>query len=131
MDWHGCRLCESFILCLHNFLSHERDFFVFTQERRRSHAQLRGVVETEQDRIGSNRKRRRGSRGSTDGPRAHGKHRRLDRRVRSAFATRSDEYSVAEKEGEQEQEDALAKESQEEDDAEDDGSGDELEYEDQ
>ena len=132
MDWHGRRLGESFILCLHKFLSHERDFFVCTQERRRSHSQLRGIAETEQDRIGSNRKRRRAPRGSIDGPRALGKRSRIVRRVRSASATKSDvESSAAEKESEQEHEDTLVEGSQEESDADEDGSGEEPESEDQ
>ena len=131
MDWHGCRLRESFILCLHRILSHERDFCVCTQERRRSHAQLRGAVETEQDRIGSNRKRRRASRASTDGPRATGKRSRVVKCARSASPSKSDvEFSATEKESEQEQEDTLANGSQEESDADEDGSGEQPESED-
>ena len=132
MDWHGCRLRESFILCLHNFLSHERDFFVCTQERRRSHAQLRGAVETEQDRIGSNRKRRRASRASADGPRATGKRRQTVKRVKSASPTKSDdESSAAENASQQEQGETLAEGSAEGSDDDEDDIDEDPESEDQ
>ena len=106
-------------------------FFVFTQERRRSHAQLRAGVETEQDRIGSNRKRRRASRASTDGPRATGKRSRTVKRVRSASASKSDdEPSGAENASQQEQEETLAEGSQEGSDDDEDGSAEQPESED-
>ena len=80
-------------------------------------------METEQDRIDSNRKRRRAPRDSTNGPRAIGKRSRVVKRARSASPTKSDDESNAtEKESEQEQEETLAKGSQEEFDDNEDGS---------
>ena len=88
-------------------------------------------METEQDRIGSTRKRRRAPRGSTDGPRALGERSRVVRRARSASATKSDvESSAAEKESEQEHEDTLAEGSQEESDPDEDGNEEDPESED-
>ena len=106
-------------------------FFVFTQERRRSHAQLRAGVETEQDRFGSTRKRRRGSRASTDGPRTTGKRSRKVKRARSASASKSDdEPSGAENASQQEQEEPLAQVSEEGSDDDEDGSAEQPESED-
>ena len=132
MDWHGCRHGESFILCLHKFLSHERDIFVCTQERRRSHAELRGAVLTEQDRSGSTKKRRKRSRGSTDGPRASGKRSRGGKRGRSVSQSKSDgEPSAPENASEQEHEATVAEGSQEGSDDDEDGSEEESESNDQ
>ena len=87
-------------------------------------------METEQDRIGSNMKRRSAPRGSIDGPRAAGKRSRVARRVRSASPTKSDdEPSAAENASQQEQEETLAEGSQEESDNED-GSAEQPESED-
>jgi hypothetical protein len=87
-------------------------------------------VETEQDRFGSTRKRRRGSRASTDGPRTTGKRSRTVKRVRSASPTKSDdESSAAENASQQEQEENLAEGSQEGSDDED-GSAEQPESED-
>ena len=132
MDWHGRRLGESFILCLHKFLSHERDIFVCTQERRRSHAELRGAVLTEQDRSGSTKKRRKRSRGSTDGPRASGKRSRGGKRARSVSQSKSDgEPSAPENASDQEQQEPLAQVSEEESNGDEEESGEESESDDQ
>ena len=105
-------------------------FFVCTQERRRSHAQLRGAMVTELDRNGSTKKRRRRSRGSTDGPRATGKRSRILKRAKSASASKSDDASSAtEDASEQEQQETLAEGSQEGSNDDEDGSGDESESE--
>ena len=105
-------------------------FFVCTQERRRSHAELRGVVVTKQDRNDSTKKRRRRSRGSTNVPRALGKRNRGTKCARSASASKSDdEPNATEKESGQEQEGTLAEVSEEESNDDEEGSEDESESE--
>ena len=113
-------------------MSHERDFLVCTQERRRSHAELRGDVVTEQDRNGSTKKKRKRSRGSTDVPRATGKRSRVLKRPPAASPSKSDDgSSAAENASDQERREPLSEVSEEESDDDEEESADESESEEQ